>query len=95
MSFVLWPGPANQHNKPVKTITLNLIQQKLATWTKKGLITQEKDTYIVDLKTLGYHKVLGTGRLTDKVKILNATYTKKAAEKLGVKIEAPAKPAKE
>jgi len=73
------PGFVNNANAgPINTICLRDVEDKLPTW-----IAQKKasDTE-VNLKALGYTKLLSTGKVTKKLKITVPTFTAKAAEKV-------------
>lgn len=74
-----------QARKKDKTINIAMIYEKLDTWVKQGKVQKEKDGYVVDLTKLGYTKLLGTGKVSEKLKITVDKISKKAAEKLGVK----------
>ena len=49
---------------------------------KDKKITEEKGVYVVDLKKLGYDKLLSTGKLTKKFKIKAEFASAKAVEKI-------------
>ena len=74
-------------NTPAKVITLSMIYDKLDTWVKQGKAKKEKDAYIVNLTELGYDKLLGTGRVKQKLNITVGKVSKKARDKLGIKEE--------
>jgi large subunit ribosomal protein L15 len=56
-------------------------ESKLAELSKAGTVTQEGDLYVIDLKKLGFVKVLGTGNLLTKLK-LKGSCSAKATEKI-------------
>lgn len=68
--------------KNLKTITLRNLDKKLESWLKLGKITFEKGVFIIDLKSMKYNKLLGTGKLTHKVKITVGSVTPLAIEKI-------------
>jgi large subunit ribosomal protein L15 len=76
-----------RHQVPDKIITLSKIYEKLDTWVKQGKVKKDKDAYTVDLTALGYDKLLGTGKIQDKLNITVEKVSKKAREKLGLKAE--------
>ena len=71
-------------NVKVKTKAVNIlsIEENLQSLLKNKLIT-EKDGFIhVELKKLGYNKLLSAGKPTKKYKIVAQFSTKKAQEKI-------------
>ena len=67
---------------------LSTIYEKLETWVKQGKAKKEKDTYVINLKKMGYDKLLGTGKVKEKLNITVDKISNKARQKLGIK-EAP------
>ena len=65
----------------IKAINLLDIEEKLNDYVNKNLITKEKDTYVLNLKKLGYNKLLGTGKIINKYKIIGKV-SKKARTKI-------------
>ena len=55
-------------NNPL-TIDIRLLEQKLEAYAQEKLIIKENGTYSIDLKKLGYGKLLGTGIVKNKLKI--------------------------
>ena len=68
----------------VEYVTINVqdLNNKLATWTTEKKVTKSGDKYTVDLGTLGYTKLLGTGKLTHKVSVTVKKATAAAVEKI-------------
>ncbi len=62
----------------VSEFTLN----KVNNWMESGKITQEGGFYLVDLKKLGFDKLLGSGKVNLKLKFVNGTFTPLALEKI-------------
>jgi len=60
----------------IKAINLSLLQQKLDTFPKQNGYIE------INLKELGYDKLLGSGMIKDKVKITVNTASKSAVEKV-------------
>ena len=67
-----------------KSITINVeeIQERIEEWLAIGKVKNENGIIIVDGKNIGFGKVLGRGTIAKKIKIENASLTKKAAEKI-------------
>ena len=63
-------------------ISLRDIEDKLPTWLKEKQAKHEGGIVIVDLKKLGYNKLLSTGKLTRKIKITIPKASAGAAEKI-------------
>ena len=73
--------PQKQVRK-IRVINIDLLEQRLGYFLAKGLIKKEDDLYLIDLKLLGYDKLLGTGEIKNKYLIKNALISKKAREKI-------------
>jgi large subunit ribosomal protein L15 len=65
----------------VKAINISEIERNLDSFINKNLITKEKDLHLIDLKRLGYDKVIGSGTINKKYKITGKV-SKKAREKI-------------
>ncbi|MEE9525237.1 MAG: uL15m family ribosomal protein [Candidatus Woesearchaeota archaeon] len=66
----------------IKTVSLSYIQEKINTLLAKKLIEQQGDIIIVDVKKLGFNKVLGNGKITKKFKITSPLFSAGAIEKI-------------
>jgi len=77
--------------KEIRTINLRDLEENFDKLLEKGKIVKEKDnSYFINLKDLGYGKLLGLGKVTKKFRIIIDSYSKKALEKIeamGGKIE--------
>jgi large subunit ribosomal protein L15 len=71
------------HNVKVKSVNLMIFtDKKLEKFLTKEKIKKEGDYYIINLKQIGYDKLLGSGRLNKKLKITVNSITPKAEEKI-------------
>lgn len=63
---------------------LNLcdVESRLDSWLERGLIAKEGDVFVVDLKKLGYDKLLGRGKVLHKMKISVPSVSSSVEEKL-------------
>jgi large subunit ribosomal protein L15 len=68
--------------KEVVAINICDLETRLDNLLEKKLISKENDTYIVDLKKLGYNKLLGKGKVNTKFKIDVECASSKAIEKV-------------
>ncbi len=75
-------GFVRPNSKSKEGINLGDIQEKLNYFLNKGLIQQEKDTYIIKTKDIGYSKVLSQGNLKTKLKVYADSFSQKAIEKI-------------
>ncbi len=66
----------------IKAINLKTIEQKLESLLSKKLIEKKNDSYVVDLKKLGFNKLLSTGKITKKFSIKCEYASKKAIDKI-------------
>lgn len=73
-------GFVKRNATKVNAINLRFIEENLKRLVSEKLIVEEKGFYIVDLKKLGFNKVLGTGKLTKKFRITADYASKKAIE---------------
>jgi large subunit ribosomal protein L15 len=68
--------------KTIKAVNLLDIEQKLPSLVSKKLISKENDIYVVDLKKIGFNKLLGKGKPTKKYKITTEYASKNIIEKI-------------
>ena len=66
----------------IKAINLKTIEQNLEPLLLKKLIEKKNDSYVIDLKKLGFNKVLSTGKVTKKFNIKCEYASKKAIDKI-------------
>lgn len=74
-----------------RVINVGTLASRLNSWEKKGLVKKEKGQMVVDLRKLGYTKLLGVGDAKDlkgKVNIIINEISSTARTKLGLKVEA-------
>jgi large subunit ribosomal protein L15 len=75
-------GFASGEKKVIKGINLKDIEIKLNSIMDKGFAKKEGDKISVDLTKLGYDKLLGSGNVTTKFKVIVRSFSKKAKEKI-------------
>ena len=63
-----------------KEITLRTINASIPKWLDKKKATKEGDSITINLEKLGYSRVIHTGKLDHKVKLIVSKVTPKAAE---------------
>lgn len=73
---------AKRNKKKIKTISIQTIENKLYNWLKKGILKKEGNIININLKKLGYSKLLGTGKTKNKFNIDVKFASKKAIEKI-------------
>jgi len=66
----------------IKAINLKTIEQNLESLLSNKLIEKKNDSYVVDLKKLGFNKLLSTGKITKKFSIKCEYASKKAIDKI-------------
>lgn len=71
--------PTSKEIKAVNLDQLSVMAERLAS---EGSARREDGKIVLDLKSMGYDKVLGKGRLTLPVKIIAKSWTSKAEEKI-------------
>ena len=67
--------------KPV-AVNLEYIEQKLVEWVRMGKAKKDGTLVIVDGDSLGFGKVLARGAIKQKIRLVNASASKSAAEKI-------------
>ena len=68
--------------REIRTINLEEIMTKFDAWLEQGIIKQEGDYYVLDLRQLGYNKLLGKGCVDKKMKIIVDLASESAIEKV-------------
>ena len=68
----------------VNAINIKDVELNLDKWLEDGKVEKKGTTYIVDLKSLNYNKLLGSGNVTKPMEITVEKASKKAIEKLKV-----------
>jgi len=66
----------------INAINLKTIEQNIESWLSKKLIEKKNDSYVIDLKKLGFNKLLSTGKITKKFDIKCEYASKKAIDKI-------------
>ncbi len=74
-------GFASIYKKEINYINLSYISSNLDKLVEKGVVSKEKEGYVLDLSKTKYDKVLGSGSITKKIKVIGDV-TKKAKEKI-------------
>ncbi len=74
-------GFTRPRRKEDKIINLEYIEKHNEELATKGLIIKENDHYIIDVKKLGYDKLLGKGKIKNKYKLIGKA-SKIAAERI-------------
>lgn len=65
-----------------KPINILYIEEHFNDLLHKNMITKENDFYIIDLKKMGYNKLLGKGKPSKKYKIITKFISKQAENKI-------------
>ena len=72
-----------KHNKKlVKAVNISYLEEHLPKLLAKKLINEEAKGFAVDLKNLGYNKLIGSGKVTKKFIITVEAASKKAVERV-------------
>ncbi|MBU0470458.1 MAG: uL15 family ribosomal protein [Nanoarchaeota archaeon] len=76
-------GFTSKNTITVKALNLSYFHiDNISKLVEAGKVTKEGEYYLVDLKELGYNKLLGTGKTNLKLKITVLSCSVKAAEKI-------------
>ncbi len=76
--------------KDLKTINIGEINERLAELIQEGVAKREDNMLILDVRKMGYEKVLGGGRIQEPLHIKACKFSTKAEDKIkksGGKIE--------
>lgn len=66
----------------INPINIRMLDDNANSWASKGYVKFEKGVYMIDLADLGYNKLLATGRITKKYRIIVDFASAKAVEKV-------------
>jgi len=66
----------------VNAINIGDVEEKLPSLVDSKVVVKEGDVYVVDLKKMGYDKLLGSGKVKSKFKISVDAASKKVIEKV-------------
>lgn len=75
-------GFVKHNKKPIKPVNISYLEEQLPKLVSKKLISEETKGFIIDLKNLGYNKLIGSGKVTKKFIITVEAASKKAVEKV-------------
>ncbi len=75
-------GFKRKNTVKIKAVTLDFINKKLDFLVENKMAKKEGDHYVVNLEDVGYDKLLGTGKITKKLKLTASYISKKAVEKI-------------
>ena len=66
----------------IKSVNIGFIDYHLNRFLSSNLITKENSIYIIELEKLGFNKLLGEGKVSNKYKITTLFASKFAVEKV-------------
>lgn len=70
-------------NAPVvKAVNLHFFEQHLDKLVAQGFVEKKGDVFIIDVKKIGFSKVLGYGQLSKKLQITAGSFSKKAEQRI-------------
>lgn len=75
-------GFTSKSRKKIKAINLDIIHKNLNSWLEKGLATKKPSGYEIELKKIGYGKLLGSGNVKQKLMIIASFASRKAVDKV-------------
>ncbi len=68
--------------KPVYAINICDVENKIEFWINKEIVKKEGDIFVVNLKKLGFTKLLSAGKITRKFRFIVDSCSKNTLEKL-------------
>lgn len=75
-------GFVSRNKRDIKAVNIGYIEENIAKLNSQGLVNKEDDLFFVDLKKLGFNKLLSDGIIKNKYKIKAPYASKKAIEKI-------------
>ena len=75
-------GFRSKNKKKIKEISIQTIENKLYNWLKKGILKRENNMININLKEIGYNKLLSKGKIKNKFNIEVEYASKNAIEKI-------------
>ena len=68
--------------KKIKPVNVSDLCKKLDDYASRNLIKKDDNKYIINLKDLGYNKLLGTGKVTTQLDIKAPSFSQRAKKKV-------------
>ena len=68
--------------KKIKPVNVSDLCKKLDYYASRNLIKKDDNKYIINLKDLGYNKLLGTGKVTTQLDIKAPSFSQRAKKKV-------------
>ncbi len=65
-----------------RTINVSILSSGIMRMAREGTVTKQGDIYIVDLSSLGYTKLLGTGKVAHKMRVTVSQASAQACERV-------------
>jgi len=75
-------GFISKIRKKINVISIQTIENKIYNWLKDGTLKKEGNAIKIDLKSMGYNKLLSKGKVKNKFYIEVEYASKKAIEKI-------------
>ena len=75
-------GFISKIRKKINVISIQTIENKIYNWLKDGTLKKEGNAIKIDLKSMGYNKLLSKGKIKNKFYIEVEYASKKAIEKI-------------
>ena len=74
-------GFVSKNTADIKEVNINYLEENIFKLSNE-IVNKENDLFSIDLKKLGFNKLLSTGKVTNKYKIKVTYASKKAIEKI-------------
>ena len=75
-------GFTSKRTRTIKPININYLDKNIRKLDSKNLVNKENGVFSIDLEKLGFNKLLGSGRVSNKYKIKVSHASKRAIEKV-------------
>ena len=75
-------GFVNQTSRKEKTLSIGVLDQMVETLVEEGKASREGDAIIINAEQIGIDKILGSGKVTQKMKITARSFSEQAKAKI-------------
>ncbi|HJX05440.1 MAG TPA: uL15m family ribosomal protein [Candidatus Nanoarchaeia archaeon] len=75
-------GFASKNRMKIKAINLETVHKNLPAWVAQGFATKSLSGFSIELASCGYNKLLGKGRVSEKLIIITDFASKNAVDKV-------------
>jgi len=75
-------GFSSKSRTHISAVNVSYLDTHIGRLEKEGMATRDKDVFVLDLSKMGHNKLLGSGKVTKKLKITVSIASKRAVDKV-------------